>query len=79
MKNAENIIALKTINDNDVFDSYLLMPDKKISIFEDGEILTPVYKKDIPINRKRVSLNDLEFIKCIGKGGSSEVYLGNSI
>ena len=33
-----------------------------------------MYKKELP-QRQVPHLNDFEFLKCIGKGGSSEVYL----
>lgn len=42
------------------------------------EVLLPVYRQKLPKNLERVSINDLEFLKCIGKGGSSEVYLGKA-
>ncbi len=41
-------------------------------------MLCPVYRQRLPA-RTQVYLNDLSFLKCIGKGGSSEVYLGNWI
>ena len=48
--------------------------DRKIEVIFDNEILIAVYSTKLS-QRKIIHINDFEFIKCIGKGGSSEVYL----
>ena len=47
--------------------------DRKIDMIFDNEILIAVYSTKLS-HRKIIHINDFEFIKCIGKGGSSEVY-----
>lgn len=78
LANNENIIALKSRDSNDVLDSYLLMQSMNLERIRDGELLLPVFREKVAKNKKQVSINDLEFLKCIGKGGSSEVYLGKA-
>ena len=71
----KEIIGLMTAYQNEVIDSLLLCPERTIDVISENEIFRPVYSQKLP-NRKNVHINDLDFLKCIGKGGSSEVYLG---
>ena len=48
--------------------------DRKIDMIFDNEILIALYSTKLS-HRKIIHINDFEFIKCIGKGGFSKVYL----
>jgi hypothetical protein len=75
--NGKEIIGLKSSDENDMMDAFLLHKNNNLAeTLNNGETLRVVYRESYPLHKDKVSINDLDFIKCIGKGGSSDVFLG---
>lgn len=85
-KDFSKIVAFTTKSKNYLIDYWVTLPQKNLSIIEDGTVLVP-YFKTIPATLSntetkddgtlKASLNDFEFITLLGKGGFSQVFLGN--
>ncbi|CAD8095078.1 unnamed protein product [Paramecium sonneborni] len=73
------IIGIQTYNLYIPIDYILSLSDKPLIIFDNCQIrplvIKPVFEIENEIQTSKVSLKDFEFIKCIGMGGFSKVYL----
>ncbi|KAL4447090.1 hypothetical protein ABPG74_013942 [Tetrahymena malaccensis] len=78
LPNYENIVCLETVGENEVIDYYLTQPNKKVNQIRENILLKPVFaQKSDKSNQKDQELNihDFTFLKCLGKGGTSDVFL----
>ena len=76
-KRKNNIIGLSNLNSIEVLDYYLTLENKTIEAIKDDENFRVVYNFELnKTKKKNLELNDFEFLKCLGKGGTASVYLG---
>lgn len=72
----EKIVTFQSANKNISVSYYLTLLDRDLDIFENATLsLEPLFLEIIPHQRDFVNLKDFNFIKCIGLGGFSRVYL----
>ncbi|CAD8161916.1 unnamed protein product [Paramecium octaurelia] len=75
----QKIIGIQTCNLSIPVDYILSMTEKSLLILDQCQIkpliIEPVFEIENEIQTSRVSLRDFEFIRCIGTGGFSKVYL----
>ncbi|CAK66537.1 unnamed protein product (macronuclear) [Paramecium tetraurelia] len=74
--NAQQIVALRTASHSITLDYLLSIPNERAQLSIDKikqENLIAVYGKPQP--KSTLSLRDFKFENCIGRGGTSEVYL----
>lgn len=75
------IIALKTKNLMILVDYWLSLPEKSLSVLEDGLVLVPVYGFSRQVSEQKdfsqLSREDFLYEEQIGKGGFAQVFLGN--
>lgn len=73
----EVISALVSLDGNEVMDSWLLENSRKLSVFKNKQELKCIFNisNDTTSNSDSIELHDFKFLKCIGKGGTSVVYL----
>lgn len=78
-KNANNIVALESIEKLECIDYWLMNGDFNLDRFGFDNIkLKAIYSEKIQ-NENEININDFLFLKCIGKGGTSMVYLSKKI
>ena len=71
------IIGISSLNNCEVLDYWLTLPNKTINDIRNHESLHVIYNFTyVDYFNEKAQLNDFEFIKCIGKGGAADVYLG---
>ncbi|CAD8082549.1 unnamed protein product [Paramecium primaurelia] len=79
----QKIIGIQTCNLSIPTDYILSMTEKPLLILEGCQIkplvIEPIFEIENDIQISKVSLKDFEFIKCIGMGGFSKVYLVKEI
>ncbi|CAD8100804.1 unnamed protein product [Paramecium sonneborni] len=68
------ISNLVTTNSNLAMDYYLQLPNQKLNVFQ-GRIITVQGVPGLLALKSKTGLRDFIFIKCIGVGGFSRVYL----
>ncbi|CAD8178759.1 unnamed protein product [Paramecium octaurelia] len=68
------ISAVVTTNSNLAIDYYLQLPNQRLSVFQ-GRIITVQGVPGLLALKSKTGLRDFIFIKCIGVGGFSRVYL----
>lgn len=75
-----NFVGLKTKNKISSLDYWLTLPNKSLSVFEEGLILLPVFavpKKPRELKEaNQFTKNDFVYELQIGRGGFADVYLG---
>ncbi|CAD8093322.1 unnamed protein product [Paramecium sonneborni] len=74
-----SVIGIKTCNISIPVDYILSKVERPLSLLNSSQlqplIIEPVFELENEIKTPRVSLKDFEFIRCIGMGGFSKVYM----
>lgn len=84
IKNSHRIISLKSLENNIILD-YILANNLQLSRIkiptQKTLNLAPILQPDLPnpLNLTLINLSDFKFIKIIGKGATSSVFLGKKI
>ncbi|EGR31007.1 protein kinase domain protein [Ichthyophthirius multifiliis] len=73
----QGLVYLETFNGNEVADYYLTQEDKPIFKLKNITQLKGVYQQKLNENQSNqdVKIQDFSFLKCLGKGGTSDVFL----
>lgn len=74
--NFDNIVCLESLCENEVVDFYLTQSDKKVNAVRQNMSLRAVYSRTSNKVECELNIHDFSFIKCLGKGGTSDVFLG---
>lgn len=73
-----HVLGLKSLGGHEVLDSWLSKPNRPIPALSSSQNSLAAIIEENPgdTKMKNLKFDDFEFEKCIGKGGTSEVYLG---